>query len=140
VQTADLDNSVAWYSAFFGGSVRWELDRFSDLTRARLPGIVRLVEVGVGDLRFHLFSRPGADLAAAPEALQFQHVCVRVEARGMLDTLRERWCRLRASGTYAFTVDEAPTDIVVDGDGVASFYARDVNGLEFEFTHLPDGD
>ena len=27
--------------------------------------------------------------------------------------------------------------IVIDGDGVSSFYAYDVNGLEFEFTHIP---
>jgi hypothetical protein len=31
------------------------------------------------------------------------------------------------------------TDIVVDADGGASFYALDVNGLEFEFTCLPGG-
>ena len=43
------------------------------------------------------------------------------------------------SGRYTFALDEQPTDIVVDEDGVRSFYTYDVNGLEFEFTFLPSG-
>ena len=35
------------------------------------------------------------------------------------------------------TVRERATDIVTDKDGVQSFYCRDVNGLEYEFTYDP---
>src|SRR5947209_2723869 len=57
IETADLDNAIAWYGAFLGARPSWELETFSPLTRSRLPGIRRLVELVAGDLRLHLFER-----------------------------------------------------------------------------------
>ncbi|SCK10066.1 Glyoxalase/Bleomycin resistance protein/Dioxygenase superfamily protein [Streptomyces sp. AmelKG-E11A] len=140
VQTDDLENSLDWYVEFFGARRMWELDRFSPLTLSRLPGIGRLVEVAVGDLRFHLFDRAG-HTRAVPEArgYQFQHVCLRVDGPGDLEVFRDRWNELYDSGRFVFARDERPTDIVVDDEGVLSLYVLDVNGLEYEFTHAPDG-
>ncbi|MEU6095020.1 VOC family protein [Streptomyces sp. NPDC047079] len=137
VETADLDNCVAWYTDFFGGTAAWTLDTFSDLTRSRLPGIVRLTEVVAAGTRFHLFTRATAYTRPQPDVLQFQHVCMTAASAGELRQWRDRWQRLSASGRYVFARTEAPTEIVVDADGVSSFYAYDVNGLEYEFTHIP---
>jgi catechol 2,3-dioxygenase-like lactoylglutathione lyase family enzyme len=139
IQTNDLDNSVRWYEDFFGCERAWTLDRFSELTRRRLPGIRALTEMAVGDVRIHLFERPGRAYDPAETATQFQHFCLCVDTAEELITLRRRWIELYESGRYRFALDEQPTDIVIDSDGVQSFYVYDVNGLEFEFTFLPSG-
>lgn len=139
VQTTNLDNCIAWYRAFFDCDVSWELDRFSELTLHRLPGIDRLVELTAGDLKFHVFSRAGMHDDLPRNSPQFQHLCVRVESRSALAAWRERWRDLHRSRRYTFANPEPATEIVVDEAGVASFYAFDVNGLEFEFTCLPGG-
>ncbi|GGP00726.1 VOC family protein [Wenjunlia tyrosinilytica] len=137
VETADLDNCVAWYTAFFGGTAAWSLDTFSDLTRDRLPGITRLTEVVAVGTRFHVFTRSAAYTRPHPDTLQFQHVCMTAATAEELRRWRDRWQRLYASGRYVFARPEPPTEIVVDSDGVSSFYVYDVNGLEYEFTHIP---
>lgn len=140
VQTTDLANSVRWYQDFFGASRSWSLTTFSDLTRSRLPGIVSLTEVVLGDVRIHLFERPGQE-APMPgtSVVQFQHVCLSVDSRDELREWHERWTQLHRSGRYHFRFAEPATDIVEDDDGTRSFYALDVNGLEFEFTNVPNG-
>lgn len=144
VQTTDLDNCMSWYQDFFGGRPTWTLGTFSDLTRSRLPGITRLTEMVVGGFRVHLFERDperGGGQSPGPRAAgtQFQHICIRVGSREELERWCQHWRRLFASGRYEFAVPEEPTDIVSDEDGVDSFYALDVNGLEYEFTYIPDG-
>jgi catechol 2,3-dioxygenase-like lactoylglutathione lyase family enzyme len=136
VETADLDNCVSWYTAFFGGSTAWNLDTFSELTRSRLPGITRLTEVKAVGLRFHVFSRDLSYRTPAPDMLQFQHVCLAVNSRQALEEWHKRWQQLYASGDFVFARNERATEIVIDEDQVSSFYACDVNGLEFEFTHV----
>jgi hypothetical protein len=115
----------------------WTLDRFSELTLSRLPGIRELTEVAIGDVRIHLFERAGGDVDPAKSAVGFQHFCFGVSAPEELDVIRRRWIELYESGHYTFALDEQPTGIVTDDDGVQSFYAYDVNGLEFEFTFVP---
>lgn len=137
VQTEDIDNSVRWYQEFLGCTPAWTLDRFSELTTSRLPGIRVLTEMVVEDVRIHLFERPGRAAAPAESAVAFQHVCFCVDEPADLHALRSHWIELHDSGRYSFALAEQPTDIVVDADGVQSFYAYDVNGLEFEFTHTP---
>jgi catechol 2,3-dioxygenase-like lactoylglutathione lyase family enzyme len=138
VETADLDNSVAWYTNFFGGTVSWTLDAFSELTRHRLPGIVRLTEVVACPVRFHLFTRDVDYTRPVADVLQFQHVCLVTDSLRSLASWRGRWQRLYASGAYSFACTEPATEIVTDAGQVSSFYAYDVNGLEFEFTHDPN--
>jgi catechol 2,3-dioxygenase-like lactoylglutathione lyase family enzyme len=138
VQTFDLANALSWYRDFFGCELTWSTDRFSALTRSRLPGVTRLTEVRVGDLRFHLFERAGVERAQVADQVQFQHLCVEVDTPEQLPTLRHRWIALHDSGRYRFLRADPPTEIVVDADGVRSFYCLDVNGLEFEFTHVPE--
>jgi catechol 2,3-dioxygenase-like lactoylglutathione lyase family enzyme len=137
VQTNDLDNAVRWYQDFFGSRQSWSLTTFSDLTHRRLPGITRLTEMVLGDFHVHLFERPGQD---APEPghsqVQFQHVCLATGSGEEMVFWRRRWLELFASGRYKFAFDDQPTEIVTDADGTQSFYALDVNGLEFEFTCL----
>ncbi|MEV5173807.1 VOC family protein [Streptomyces flaveolus] len=140
VQTRDLDNSLAWYKDFFGCAETWTLTTFSDLTRSRLPGITRLTEISVADVRFHLFERAGHDPALpGGNKAQFQHVCLATGSPEELRAWRDRWIGLYRSGRYDFATDEQPTDIVVDADGVHSCYLFDPNGLEFEFTYVPGG-
>jgi catechol 2,3-dioxygenase-like lactoylglutathione lyase family enzyme len=139
IQTNDLENSVRWYEDFLGCERAWTLDRFSDLTLQRLPGIRALTEMVVGDVRIHLFERPGRASDPAESAVRFQHFCFHLSAGEDLVTVRRRWTDLYESGRYTFALDEQPTDIVTDSDGVQSFYAYDVNGLEFEFTSMPSG-
>lgn len=115
----------------------WTLDRFSELTLRRLPGIRALSEVAIGDVRIHLFERAGHEFDPTESSVQFQHFCFSVSAPEELDVIRRRWIELYESGRYTFALDEPSTDIVTDEDGVQSFYAYDVNGLEFEFTFVP---
>ena len=138
IQTSDLDNCLGWYQSFFGGRVSWSLNTFSQLTLNRLPGIRRLVELVVGDIRFHIFERPvpGVHSQSTP---QFQHVCVSVDSQIQLTKWRDRWLDLFASGRYEYAVSDGPSQIVVDASGVHSFYVLDVNGLEFEFTYASGG-
>ncbi|HEX8346569.1 MAG TPA: VOC family protein [Actinoplanes sp.] len=140
VQTSDLENSVRWYTEFFGARRNWELDRFSELTLRRLPGIGRLAEVATDTLRVHLFDRTDhSHELPRPLAYQFQHVCLEVDRPEDLQTARNRWIDLYESGRFTFARPDQPTDIVVDSDGVSSFYLFDPNGLEYEFTHVPEG-
>lgn len=141
IQTRDLANCAAWYRDYFGCEEKWSLDEFSDLTLSRLPGITRLTEVMVGDLRFHLFEREdAADTLPGGNKRQFQHVCLAVSSPEDIVAWRDRWLELHGSGRYHFATDELPTDVVEDSDGVLSCYVVDVNGLEFELTHVPGGD
>src|SRR6266498_3899672 len=95
VQTNDLDNCASWYQDFFGCRPSWSLDTFSDLTRSRLPGIVRLVELVVGDIRVHLFERPGRDAPHPGDSVvQFQHVCMATNSGDELRAWRQRWSQL----------------------------------------------
>lgn len=137
VQTDDLAASIGWYEDFFGAEVSWTLEDFSEFSKERLPGLSRVVELTVGELRFHLFTRGAAHQGAPPPGTnQFQHVCVEVPTPNELRAWHSRWRSVHNSGTYAFTLDVPATDIVVDSDGVQSFYAYDINGVEFEFTCL----
>lgn len=139
VQTADLENSLAWYTDFFRGQVNWSLDHFSELTLSRLPGIVRLVEVTAAGLRFHLFERAGQDTPLPlRRARQFQHVCLDTDSLAEIQAWRARWIDLHDSGKYEFAFPDQPSYIDTDSSGVSSFYCLDPDGLEFEFTHLPD--
>lgn len=138
VQTPDLANSLAWYREFLGCEPTWTAETFSELTRRRLPGVVRLTEVVVGDFRLHLFERAAGD-GDRDDLARFQHLCVAVATAAELRDRRDRWFELFASGRYRFAEPEPPTEIVVDDRGVQSFYCLDVDGLEFEFTFLPDG-
>lgn len=140
IQTEDLDNCVRWYRDFFGCRPSWSLDTFSELTLSRLPGIVRLVELVRDDVRFHLFERPGhGAVGRVRGGVQFQHLCMSADSADELVEWRRRWRESYASGHYIFAVDEQPTEIVEDADGTKSFYALDVNGLEYEFTYVPAG-
>jgi catechol 2,3-dioxygenase-like lactoylglutathione lyase family enzyme len=138
IQTNDLDNSVSWYEQFFGSQQAWSLSTFSELTTSRLPGLRRLTELVVGDSRVHLMEREGRPAAAPSDSVvQYQHFCLAVDTAEGLAALRQRWLDLYASGRYTFALSEPPTEIVVDSDGVQSFYAYDPNGLELEFTYVP---
>jgi catechol 2,3-dioxygenase-like lactoylglutathione lyase family enzyme len=140
IQTNDLDNSISWYQDFFGCRPSWSLITFSELTRSRLPGITRLVELVIGDVRVHLFERAGRPTPsrgggrAGDSPVQFQHVCMAADSGSDLLEWRRRWQELFVSGRYTFALGDQPTEIVTDLDGTQSFYAFDVNGLEFEFT------
>lgn len=130
IQTNDLDNAVRWYRAFLGLEPSWSLDRFSPLTVSRLPGIRRLVEIKGAGVRLHLFERPGLPAVNPAESVtQFQHLCMAVDSAEDLSVLRTKWLALYASGRFQFALQELPTDVVVDDDGVQSFYAYDVHGL-----------
>jgi catechol 2,3-dioxygenase-like lactoylglutathione lyase family enzyme len=138
IQTNDLDNSVSWYEAFLGCRQAWSLSEFSELTRSRLPGIRRLSELVLGRERLHLMERDGRPATGPGESVvQFQHLCLSVGAADDLVALRQRWMELFGSGRYQFALHERPTEVVVDSDGVQSFYAYDPNGLELEFTYIP---
>jgi catechol 2,3-dioxygenase-like lactoylglutathione lyase family enzyme len=138
VQTSDIANAISWYQSFFGCRITWTLDTFSPLTLSRLPGIVQLAELRIGDVRFHLFERDRASQSQDDSAPQFQHVCLAVDSAEELRSWQARWIAVHDSGEHKFTRDEAPTPIVTDADGVQSFYCLDVNGLEFEFTYTPE--
>jgi catechol 2,3-dioxygenase-like lactoylglutathione lyase family enzyme len=138
IQTNDLHNSLAWYQDFLGFRAAWSLTEFSELTRRRLPEIRRLVEITIGGLRLHLFERAGRPASEPGDSLtQFQHVCLAVDSADELAILRDRWIELFEAGRYSFALADQPTEVVTDDDGVRSFYAHDVNGLEFEFTYIP---
>lgn len=139
IETADLDNSAAWYRAFFDGCEhRWDLDQFSDLTRSRLPGIRRMVELQADDVRFHIMESTTVSGHSQAEVLpSFQHCGMLVSSVGDLERLRRRWTQLYDSGEYVFARADPPSDVVFDGDGVGSLYVLDPNGLEFEFTYVP---
>lgn len=138
VQTADLAGSLAWYEDLFGCRPSWTLDRFSPVTLARLPGIRRLTEVAIGDVRLHLFERAGRP-ADGTSAVAFQHVCLAVDSPEALRAWRRRWMELFASGRHTFALRRPATEIEVADDGVQTFYAHDVNGLELEFAYVPGG-
>jgi len=140
IQTTDLENAVTWYQEFLGGTVSWARnDGFSDLSLQRLPGLARVVEVAAGGIRLHLFTRDtGTHAPPDSEANQFQHLCFRVGTAEQLRLWRRRWLELFESGRYTFVRDEPASEIDIDAEGMQSFYAYDVNGLEVEFTYQPD--
>lgn len=139
VQTSDMANSIAWYRDYLDCRPTWTVERFSELTRRRLPGILRLTEVAFGDVRFHLFEREGDLGRPVEDTVQVQHLCLSVGSTAELRHWRDRWIQLFETGRYAFLRPDPPTEIVVDDEGTHSFYCYDVNGLEFEFTYIPGG-
>ena len=139
VQTADIDATLDWYSQFFeGGKENWTLDRFSKLTLSRLPGISRLVEFQIDAVRFHFYDREGIDQAPRVPGPEFQHCGLIVASADELPRYRERWFELARNGRFTVPHWSDPSDVVFDGDGVGSLYVEDVNGLEIEFTYIPD--
>lgn len=140
VQTADIDATLRWYAEFFeGGTVNWTLDRFSDLTRSRVPGISRLIEFQIDGLRFHIFDRAGIDRHSGVPGPEFQHCGLAVSSADELHRYRDRWFELARSGRFASPRWSDPSDVVFDDDGVGSLYLEDFNGLEIELTYVPDG-
>jgi catechol 2,3-dioxygenase-like lactoylglutathione lyase family enzyme len=138
IESNCLDECVRWYRDFLGCQQTWELSTFSQVTKQRLPGITRLVEIAVGDLRLHVFERlRGTTLEKTTTTGAVQHVCVAVSSSEELMLCREQWFRLQPIYRAAFAADEAPTDVITDADGSQSFYAHDVNGVEFEFRYEP---
>ena len=139
VQTADLDNTSRWYRDFFEGCrVNWQLEEFSELTESRLPGIVRMAELEVDGLRFHVTERSGVRAADGdPRTPVFQHCGLFVDDVDALTRARERWIALYESNDYRFERPDRPSEIVFDSDGVGSLYVLDPNGLEFELTYVP---
>jgi catechol 2,3-dioxygenase-like lactoylglutathione lyase family enzyme len=139
IQTNDLENSLSWYQDFLGFRVAWTMSEFSELTNSRLPGIKRLAEIEAGALRLHLIERAGSPASRPGESItQFQHVCMAVRLPDELTALRDRWIDLYKSGGYIFALADQPTEVVTDDEGIQSFYAYDVNGLELEFTYVPE--
>lgn len=136
IQTSDLDNSVRWYQACFGAEQAWELSRFSETTRSRLPGIRKLVELRSGGVVFHLFERPVEQARPDAEQPSFQHFCVEVASERELHAVRQRWLKLYRQGGCRFASHELPTEVEWDGDASASFYMLDPNGLEYEVTYV----
>ncbi|MFC3989254.1 VOC family protein [Actinoplanes siamensis] len=141
VQTSDIDSAIAWYTDFFGCVARWSMESgFSPQSCERLPGLARVVEMASGDMRFHLFTRgPGHDPADL-DSNQFQHVCIRVDSPEELSRWRDKYMELYNSGRYVFRRPEPAGEIDIDADGMQSFYAYDVNGLEIEMSYMPGGD
>jgi len=141
IQASNLAQSESWYCDLFGLERRWELTSFADRTKKRLPGIQRLVELAAGDIRLHIFdrSRDETPWSLDERAPQFQHIAVAFASIDELHEVRKRWVELYSSGRYTFALDEQPTAVSSDGDGVSSFYAFDLDGLEIEFVHVADG-
>ncbi|MFE7676745.1 VOC family protein [Streptomyces albidoflavus] len=140
IQTADMESSIAWYSHFFGCTSSWTMDGgFSALSHLRLPGISKLTELVVADVRFHLFTCGGGPHEPPPATVnRFQHVCLGVSSLNELRKWRAHWFALFDSGQYNFVTAEPASEIDVDADGMCSFYAYDPNGCEFEFSYFPE--
>lgn len=139
--SANFDSTLQWYAQLFErGSVNWTLDCFSNLTQSRLPGISRLVEFQIDGLRLHIFDRDdGVDRPLGARWPQFQHVGIAVSSADELHRYRDRWIELSRSGQFSSSRWSAPSEVVFDVEGVGSLYVQDVNGLEIEFTYVPDG-
>ncbi|MEV0642239.1 VOC family protein [Streptomyces sp. NPDC050619] len=137
IETTDLDNCEKWYREFLNFQPAWTLTEFSELTLSRLPGISRLTEVTCGGARLHLFERDGVHAEPTPARAPVQHLCLSFPAVALLETARSRWLELFESGRFSFAKGEEPSPLVTDSDGVVSFYAYDVNGLELELTYDP---
>jgi len=140
IESNCLDECVSWYREFLGCELIWTLDTFSEVTTRRLPGIARLVEIGAGDLRLHVFERLRG---SAPETTSttgaVQHVCVAVSSPEELALRHDLWLRLFPRYRAAFATADPPTDVLVDADGSQSFYAYDINGVELELCYDPEG-
>ncbi|GAA2923031.1 VOC family protein [Streptomyces thioluteus] len=138
IQTDDVESTITWYREFLGATAEWSLTRFSPLTHSRLPGIRKLIELKVGDVRFHIFDRAGHTRQGPhPLGYQFQHIGITVDSHDDLVVLRDRWLRLREERQdIRWSREEQPSDIVTDDDGMQSLYILDPNGLEMEFIHF----
>lgn len=139
VQTADIDATLEWYTEFFQrGTTNWTLDRFSELTRSRLPGISRLVEFQIDNVRFHFYDREHIDQDARVPGPMFQHCGLAVPSADALPRYRQRWFEVARSGRFTAPLWSDPSEVVFDQDGVGSLYVEDINGLEIELTYIPD--
>lgn len=133
IATADLDTAVKWYESYFGAECRWALSEFAPLTRDRAPGITRMVELAFGGVFLHMYETP---LAEEKDAwFKGEHFCLQVDTLDELHELRQRWFDLADSGEFPSVAPA--TEVITDKDGIASFYGRDVTGLEFEVTFDP---
>jgi hypothetical protein len=137
IQTHDVENTVKWYQEFFNCQSNWTLNKFSPLTIERLPSISQLVEIQIGDFRLHIFDVENDEGIVPKNALQYQHFCIEVSSIKELEDLRNCYLEIYQSGRYQFRKNEPPTDLVIDDDGLTSFYCYDINGLEFEITYKP---
>lgn len=138
ILTADLESSIRWYKEFYGCDVSWTLSTFSSLTERRIPGITSLAELTVCGIRFHIFTRGPEYNAPTPlEVNQFHHICLAVPSLEELRSWRERWLAISDAGIYSYVRQDQATEIVIDSEGVHSFYAHDINGVEYEFTFEP---
>lgn len=136
--TPDADNLGAWYHDLLGMQHAWTLSDLSDLTIRRLPGIRRIDEWKLGTFRIHLLEVPAAEPASTTVRMaNYQHVCLCLESIESLTALQQRWLSLAHSKRFRFLVRAEASEVVVDLDGVHSFYAFDPDGREWEFTVVP---
>lgn len=96
----------------------------------------RLVELQVGDIRFHVFDIKEGHTLPEASALQYQHFGVMVDTRERLYAMRDKWIRLYQSGRFRFKSTEQPSDYIPSPGEMLCFYAKDPNGLEFEVIHI----
>ena len=107
IQTNDLDNCVRG-TRTFSAAAGVDTGTFSELTRSRLPGIRALTELALGDVRLHLFERPGRVCRSRRRALSSSSTSASASnAPEELDALRRRWIELYESGRYTFNLDRA---------------------------------
>ena len=137
IATHDLDAAVKWYESYFGAQCRWALSEFAPLTAERAPGITRMVELSLGGVFLHVYETPHAD-GSKPPWFAGEHFCLQAHSLDELLRLRQRWFDLRDAGELARV--DPPTEVITDKDGIASFYGRDVTGLEYEVTYIPAGE
>jgi catechol 2,3-dioxygenase-like lactoylglutathione lyase family enzyme len=129
------DRSARWYTEVFGLRVNWTLTAFSDLTLKRLPGLTRIDELVADGIRVHLMEVRDASAGPADvSAAAFQHACLSVGSPDELAALHARSREAAESGDHAAA---PPSEIIVDADGVASFYLSDPDHLEWEITCVP---
>ncbi|WP_421336867.1 VOC family protein [Aeromonas veronii] len=125
IQLKNLEGAIDWYKYIFNCQVEWELSSFSELTRSRLPGIVKLVELSADSVKLHLFEREVND--GGNSSSQFQHVAIELASKHCIESIRERVKSCGVDNSY-----KSLSEIVVDNGGVASCYFQDPEGNEFE--------
>jgi catechol 2,3-dioxygenase-like lactoylglutathione lyase family enzyme len=99
---------------------------------ARLPGLKRIDELAMTGFRIHLMEVADTSMARdTAEFAVFQHACFAVDSTAELRRIRD------LADEHRWAPDAGPTEIIVDDDGVESFYVKDPDALEWEITWIP---
>lgn len=135
IRCNNCEESARFFVELFGAEISCLVTQFMPLSLKREPGLSKLIDLWVGDVRIHLFETTTVDSVLLPPGLQVQHICFALDSFAALQGCVSKYCALKSSELILPAVPFAePSEFQLRPDGSIVVYVRDPDGNEIELT------